>query len=309
MTQLKFFKFMFTFPSGGNLKGVVKGILQSDNNTVTNLSDLFAVYYASFIPIAMASGKSPSESLPPLVFDSLNLDFNSNPQFTLDGSSLISFSGTNNNGDLFTLKNDNNEHSVIINNSEIDSYFYNNGNINFNFQAEEVIYKLKLSVQLEKDLKINPNNGFPNQVNLEGFLLFPNNIEEHKKLNSTCFSQNGIDYPYNDFLFVFSDDEKQPTFALIPNGKECTLTAINPNQTSGTGRTNPINPDQFEFVFHWDAGYNDSQDTHEVLNKNCQTNQCLCKLENKQSQFILLDENGVKEAFYHFKIGTLQASY
>lgn len=309
--SLDFFKFVFKFPSGGTLKGLVKGQLQPDNNTVANLSNLLAVYYAPFIPPNYQN--SLDKSLSPIVFNSLNLEFDSLPQFTLNGEELISFSGTNNNGDVFKIKNDPNESLAIVNSAtftlgEIDISSLNNideKNYNFSFKAEKVIYRLHVNVQLEKDTSNISGIGFPDQANLEGFFLFPNNIAELKTFNYNCSSQNGFDYPFQDFLLIFSNEKYEPNFALVSNEQECKLTAINPGRVRVGGTINPSNPDTFEFIGHWNVGYSNPDDLNEIFTKGGSNHQFLEIFEEQKSQFVLLDENGQREAIYNINQGAL----
>lgn len=313
MTELKFFKFMFSFPSGGNLKGVVKGTLESDNNTVTNLSDLFAVYYAPFIP-PIPENKSISENkctetLPPLVFDSLNLKIEDNPKFTLKGNDPISFAGTNKKGDTFIISKNAQEGSILITDSsslKIDCFSQNKEIKQFPFNAKNVLYSLSITAELNQLSNIS-NTNFPTEANLQGFLLFSKNINQLKRINKKFTKKPEIEYPFRDFFLVFSTQNKEPNFILIPNGEELIFTAINPSNTRGTGYTNPTNPSQFKLNISWDVGYQDSDDTNEVFNSSAGKNQFLSKFKDESSQLIFYDKQGDKEVIYEITIGELKA--
>lgn len=304
--SLDFFKFIFEFPSGGTLKGVVKGNLQSDNNTVTNLSDLFAVYYATVIPPTL---ENPSETLPPLVFDRLNLELTPQPQFTLDGSQLIAFSGTNINGDLFTINNNNSESFIKITiidpkliYSEID--IYSRTNQDFPFQSEQVTYLFHINAELVKDQSIIEGIGFPEQAHIKGFILFPNNIAQLKRVNQEFTTKVAIDYPFFDSFFIFSDANHQPKFALIPNGKESKLTAINPSVPSSYNNVSPTNPETSQLTIIWDIGCKDPNSTNEVLTTGASSDLFLPLFENMRSQFSFFDAEQQIEATYEVKIAT-----
>jgi hypothetical protein len=264
------------------------------------------VYYAPFIP--PNSTNPPATSLPPLVFNTLDLNSNPNPQFTLDGNSFLSFAGTNNNGDIFNITNNGTNANAVVNNGAstlIDSI--NNTTI-LPFTAENVIYCFLITADLTKDTTIVPGIGFPDQGSVEGYVLFPNNVDSLKQFNPNFSPLVAVDYPFTDFLFVFSDESDNPRFALIPNGDTGTFTAINPGKVKVKGATNPTNPETFELNLHWDVGYNDPNDTNEVLKTNAGSDLFLPIYQGETSRLVFFDGSQNPEAIYQATTGTLNAT-
>lgn len=288
--SLEFFKFLFNFESGASLKGFVKGELEPTNNTVSNLSNLFAVY------------SSPVDT--PIVFNTLDLNFNPNPQFTLNGDPLLSFGGVNSNGDSFDFQNTVNSGTANVFEGSIlkDSF---SSDTAFPFQAEDIIYPIQIKGDLTKDTTIVPGVNFPDEASINGFLLFDNNVDSLKQNNTDFLPLTATDYPFSDFFVVFSDENGDPNYVLLPDGSPSTFTAINPNQTRGTGKTNPMNPSTFEFLLQWDVGYTDNTNTNEVLKTGAGQNLFLPVLQGEQSRLVFFDSSQNEEAIYQVTTGSL----
>lgn len=291
-SSLQLFKFFFPFSADSALKGIAKGELQTDSNTVTNLSDFWAVYY--------------NNTLPPIVFDTLDLDFNPTPQFTLNGDPLVSFGGTNSDGAKFSLFNDGVNSSAIVTNSGgniVDSAPNLNG-----FDSQNVIYSFLITAQLPKDTTTVPGVGFPDIGNVEGYIFFPNNVDSLKQPNPDFLPLPAVDYPINDFIFAFSDENNNPRFALIPNGQQSTFTAINPANPNIKGKTAPTNPETFELVLYWDIGYNNPNDTNEVLTTCAGNESFLPSFQGDNSRLVFFDGLNNPEAIYQANRGTLESA-